>query len=421
MPTSSRRTISLAIIISAGIILILLALTIGNLRYARENPGGNDFLVHWMGTRKLLVEGVSPYSNETAEAIQTFAYGRPARADEHQLRVAYPLYSIVLFLPFALVKDFVLARALWMTLLEVGLVFLAFLSARLAKWRPQPVLLTAYLLFAILSYHSLRPVINGNAVIVIAILICGGLLAVKNKADELGGVLFAFSTIKPQLTVLLLVFVVIWALKQGRQKIVIWLLSTVVLLILSAMLLIPDWIIQNALEILRYPQYNPPLTLQTALSEIFPSFGIRIGWAAAGIIAVILLLEWLYALRGGIKEFLFASVITLLASQWIGIPTDPGNFIILFPAIVLILEAWERRWVRGAKYYNMILLLIIFVLPWLIFLQTVEAGPQPQQSPVMFLPLPTFLWIFLYWSRWWILQADEKVQVDYLDDETPLL
>lgn len=417
MSNPSRKPLILSIALIFGLVAILVLLTFGNLNYARNNPGGNDFLVHWMGTRNLIVEGVSPYSDQTAIDIQTYAYGRPARQGEHELRFAYPLYSVIFFLPFALVKDFVIARAMWMTLLEVSLIVIAFLGIRLTNWRPNPFVLAMYLLFSLLSYHALRPVINGNAVVLVTLFITGGLVAIRYKADELGGVLFAFATIKPHLALLFVLFVIIWSIRKRRLKILIWLFSTLLLLVLSTMLLIPDWLLQNFLEILRYPQYNPPLNLATALGDLLPAFGNRVGWAIAVIAALVLLLEWGFAFRGQIKSFFFTAVITLLASQWIGIPTDPGNFVILYPAIGLILEAWSRRWKSGGGYFNTLLLLALSFLPWIIFLQTLESGAQPQQSPVMFLPLPVMLWFLLYWSRWWILQSDEQFPLEYFEDE----
>ena len=92
-----------------AVILIILAsalLLYANYAFVQQNPGGNDFLVHWVGARALLVDGISPYSDEVAERIQTLAYGRPAQPGEHELRVAYPLYSVLVFLPFAFFSDY---------------------------------------------------------------------------------------------------------------------------------------------------------------------------------------------------------------------------------------------------------------------------------------------------------------------------
>lgn len=397
------------------VVAILALVTWGNYQYVRQNPGGNDFLVHWVGTRSLVFQGLSPYSDETALEIQKTAYGRPARAGEHELRVAYPLYSIVLFLPYALIGDFSLARALWMTTLEVAMIVLSLLSMRLTTWRPKFSILISFLIFSIVWYHGLRPLINGNAVILVALGIVGAFWAIREGADELAGVLLAFTTIKPQLSILLIIFVSLFALWQRRWRILFWLSGTVILLSLGAALLLPDWILQNLREVLRYPAYNPPGTLQAALRIWFPLFGNRLGWVVTGVLVLMLLLEWRFALRAEFRHFLWTACLTLTASQWVGIQTDPGNFIILMPALVLVFSVWEERWRRAGHLFALITMLFLFLGIWALFLATVEYGYQPQQSPVMFLPLPAFLLLTLYWVRWWALRVPQ-VWIDLLTE-----
>ncbi len=150
---------------------------------------------------------------------------------------------------------------------------------------------------------------------------------------------------------------------QARQKkVLLWFFVTLLLLVLSAMLLIPDWLVQNFMEILRYPGYNPAINLQSALVEVLPGFGARLGWAISGVLALLLLIEWGIAARSNFRGLLWAAMITLLATQWIGIPTDPGNFIILFPAIVLIFESWERRWRNAGKFFVILCLILCLSL-----------------------------------------------------------
>ena len=402
---SYRRNPNLLFSITIILGLVLLALlSWSNYQYARQNPGGNDFLVHWMGTRNFLLNGTSPYSDQTALAIQTMAYGRPAKPGEHELRVAYPLYSIVLFTPFALIPDFTLARAVWMTLLEAGLILVSYFSIRIADWKPNVLIVALFMVFSIFWYHGLRPLINGNAVIIIALLFVGAFNAIKSGNDELAGVLLAFSTIKPQLSVLLLVFVLVWSFRQRRLKIAIWLLTTVLLLILSSVLLIPDWLLQNIREIMRYPGYNPPGTLAAALLALLPGLGKRLPYIIAGILGLIVLAEWfLVRVHTDFKTFLWTASLTLVISQWIGIQTDPGNFIILLPALVLSLSLLESRW-RWGKVFTYVILLGLFFGLWILFIQTAIPGSQVQQSPIMFLPLPAVLLALLYWVRWWVFR-----------------
>jgi hypothetical protein len=397
-----RRNKTLQFILAVtGILVILGLLSWGNYLYATQNPGGNDFLVHWMGTRSFLTEGVSPYSDEAALKIQQMAYGRPAQQGEHELRVAYPLYSIVLFFPFSLISNFVLARALWMTLLEVGLFLFSWVCIRLADWRPSLLMTAGFFIFSILWYHAFRPLINGNAVILVALMVAGGLLALRNEADELAGVLFAFSTIKPQVVVLLILFVLIWGIRSKRWRLVGWLVGTIALLSASVALLMPDWILQNLREVLRYPGYNPPGTLQAALGIYLPAMGQRIGWGIAGVLGIILLIEWWLSIRWEFRGFLWTACLTLVFSQWMGIQTDPGNFIVVLPALTLIFALWQERWTRLGNILSISSLVILFLGIWALFLGTVTYGNQPQQSPIMFLPLPSFLIIALFWVRWW--------------------
>ncbi len=397
--SNSAWAFGIGLVVGLGLLGLL---TWGNLNYVKQNPGGNDFLVHWMGTRSFLVDGISPYSDQTAIKIQTFAYGAPAQKGQHELRVAYPLYSIILFFPFALFSDFSTARAVWMTVLEVGLVALSILSIRLANWKANLVTLAVFMLFSLVWYNAVRPLINGNAVILVALMLVGALLAIRGGADELAGVLLAFSTIKPQVVLVFLVFIVFWAIFNRRWKLVAWLVGTVIILSAVAAFLLPDWIVQNIREVLRYPGYNPPGTPGAALATWFPAMGERLGLGITAIILIILIFQWIIGRNEDGRGFIWIACLTLVASQWVGIQTDPGNFIVVFPAIPFIFALVEERYRRSGWVISIILMLIITVGLWYVFLRTVDySGGQPQQSPVMFFPLPALLFILLYWVRWW--------------------
>lgn len=405
-----RRRNTTWIWILAAIVAVVVAvfLTIGNYHYASLNPGGNDFLVHWMGTRSYITEGLSPYSDEVALRIQNMVYGRPAQAGEHELRVAYPLYSIIFFLPFALIKDFTMARAIWMTVLEIALVVLCFLSLRLTRWKPTPLILMLLLLFSLFWYHGLRALILGNAVVLVTLLLVGALLAIRSGADELGGVLLAFATIKPQVVVVLLIFITLWAVTRRRWKIIFWLYGTVALLSGASALLMPDWIMQNLREVIRYPAYNPPGTPAAVFSVYMPGIGAQIGRGVSIFLGVVLLIEWFLSLRGDFRAFLWTVCLTLVASQWIGIQTDPGNFIVLYPALILVLAMWDERWHHSSSLVIIGTLVLLFVGIWIVFMHTLERSYQPIQSPMLFFPLPLFMLASLYGVRWWAVRPQKS-------------
>jgi hypothetical protein len=399
------------------LIALLVILTIGNYQYSKTSPGGTDFLVHWVGTRAYFTQGISPYSDEVAHQIQKMVYGRAALPGEHELRVAYPFYSVILFFPLAAISDFNLARAIWMTLLEAGLIGLTLISVQLTSWRPKNWLMILLLVFSLVWYHAMRALINGNVIILIALGIVGVFYAIKVNIDELAGVLLALITIKPQVAFIIILYVLIWAGFQHRYRIIGWFFITLILLAGCATLLIPDWILQNIREILRYPGYNPPGTPATALATWFPAVGPRIGTVISLAALVIILVEWWLARHVEFRHFLWTGCLTIVLSVWSGIQTDPGNFIIMIPALILFFSILDERWPNTSKVITASVLGGLLVSLWALFIRTVQNSYQPIQNPILFFPLPLILLILLYWIRFWATRPPKLFYETFHQDE----
>lgn len=390
-------------IIQVFLILIIVGLLIfGNLEFTSKNPGGNDFLVHWVGTKSFIKEGTSPYSDQVALEIQNLVYGRPATSGEHELRVAYPFYSFFLFLPFSLIENYSTARALWMVFLEILLIFSTIITIKVVNWRPKFLMLFLIMVFSIFWYHGLRAIINGNAVVVILFFCIMCIYAIINKQDEIAGICLAIITIKPQVVLAVIVFISLWSILNHRRKIFFWFLGTVTVFILLGLFFLPNWPIEFLREVLRYPSYNPPGTPASSLSELLPGAGRQLGLILSGVSVLLLLVEWVLTKNSTNLKFVWTVSLTLILGQWINIQTDPGNFIIMFPAVVLILRMVENRWKSYGHWIILSFLSILFFFPWLLFLRTIDFGYQPLQNPIMFFPVPLILLSGLYWVRWWV-------------------
>jgi len=199
-----------------------------------------------------------------------------------------------------------------------------------------------------------------------------------------------------------LVFIVFWSVFNRRWRLIAWLVGTTILLAAVAWFFMPDWILQNIREVVRYPGYNPPGTPGAALATWFPAMGQRIGLGLTAVLMVVLACEWFIGRKSDYRGFLWLACLTLVASQWIGIQTDPGNFIVCLPALVLVFALIEERYKRQGWVISVLIMLLLLVGLWVLFVQTIDySAGQPQQSPIMFFPLPAFLFLLLYWVRWW--------------------
>lgn len=389
------------------IFIVLIIIIIGlfffaNLQYTRNNPGGNDFLVHWVGTRTFVQESISPYSDSVALEIQNLVYGRPARSGEHELRVAYPFYSIFLFLPFSLIEDFTLARAIWMTFLELSIILSVIIILKVVNWKPRLLMMILLIVFGLFWYHALRSIINGNVVVLILFTITLVFYGIKNQMDELVGISMALMTIKPQVVLVFLIFILIWSIVNHRAKIIFWFIGTLLLLLLISVFILPSWPIEFLREVLRYPEYNPPGTPATALAVIMPGIGRQLGIIISALSVVVLLSEWVLGRHNKDLMLFWVGCLTLVVGQWVNIQTDPGNFVVMFPAILLSFKVIEGRWKSKGQWVNIFLLSLLFFVPWLIFINSINYDYQPIQNPIMFFPVPIMLVVILYWVRWWV-------------------
>jgi hypothetical protein len=359
------RAISRSPLVRAVVLLILggllLALGIANYRVSNQFPGGNDFLPRWVGAREWLQRGTSPYDPRVSEAAQRMIYGRLAdpAAGEDIAHFAYPP-AMLSSAPLASLPSLA-ARAVWMTLIEVSLPALIIMGMGLAHWRPPLWLQVALLLFAVLSYHGIRTVLLGQFAAIEAVLMVGTLLAIQRRQDQLAGILLGLSIAKPHMAVLLIPFVLLWAVRSGRTIVAGWATATVGLLIGVSIALIPDWPVQWLRQLLDYPTYTvigPPVSVLTGL--------LPRGQAALTLILCLLLLayliwEWLQSLGKEDRWFQWTAAMTLTITNLIALRTATTNFVVLFPALVLIFALWHERWGKAGEVAILLAILCLLI------------------------------------------------------------
>lgn len=393
-------------ILAGAVIVLCLLLTWINYQFAKANPGGADFLTNWMSTRSFITEGQSPYSAETSQNIQTASADLGMASGELLPKFALPLYGMLILSPFALIKDFILARALWMTVLEVSLFAIIFLSMQLIYWKINPVLLTALFLFGLFGFHGIMPLLDGNLIILVTLLALSTLIAIHNKQDEVAGLLMAFTTILPVPMGLFLIFALIWLIGNRRGKVIAWFSATLFLLLGFSFALIPNWIVQFLTNIVTSYHELDPGSPGGVLISRWGAVGGRLSFGISIVIGLIILLEWWQAVKGGQKRFIWTALLTLALGTWSGIKTSPLNYVILYPALIMGLELLYERWKNRANGIILTILALLFLGNWAIFLVTMSANFQTGVSSFLFLPLPITTIVLLYWSKWWVEKSN---------------
>jgi hypothetical protein len=304
---------------------------------------------------------------------------------------------MLFFAPFGLL-NYPAARALWMTVLEAGLVGLGLASIQLVGWRLPRSTLVIVLVFALLWYYGLRGLIDGQFAILDALAMVAALLAIQRHRDFVAGLLLGLSTAKPQMAFLLLPFVLVWAISRKRWNLFGWSLAFCLLLPGAFLMVMPDWPLQMWRQMQIYPSYaviGSPISILVAQTGTLSQ---RLDWIITAVFVLYLLVEWGITLRSREDRFVWTSLMTLVITNWVAYRTATTNYVVLLPAVFLVSAYLEARWPNSGRALALAALGFVFLVGWAVFLTTVRGNVE--QWPA-YLPLPTLGLLGLLVVRNW--------------------
>ena len=385
-----------------AILLICLALAVlgglvwANMQYIHAQPAEKDFLVPWQGM---------PYSDPATQRAQILYYGRLAAPGQDPLALWLPFPVELLYFPIALVNDYVLARAIWTTFLEIALVALAFLSLRMTGWKPGRIFLPVILFFPLLWVYGVFSLESGNAAGFIALALVGFLLALRSERDELAGGLLILLVSSARFIGVLTFFILWWIIYQHRWRVLWGFMMGLAVLLGLAFLFLPGWFLPFLSGMLSHSIYTIGFSTTGIFASLSPVVGPRLAWVLAGILLLILFFEWGNTLAKDFKAFLWMVSLTVSVTPLLGIPMFPNDYLILIVPLMLMLallgerQPWLKRW--GVP--GMVILLLAGL--WYLAFALTSANAYVTLINILILFLPVMLVLGLYWMRWWYIRT----------------
>ena len=366
MTSKEKKQNYLALIIVIAIFIALLFF--GNYIFAKNQPGGTDFLYRWLPTRLVLFEDYqNPYSSAIEYQVELMHHGHAHGEDETPGIFAYPYYTMAVFLPFALIKDFLLARAAWMTLMELAHVGIILLTLRMVKVIPAKSIILALTLFALFSAEFTQALIDGNPSSLAAFFAVLSLFFISRKSDTWAGVFLTLATIKPQLAILFFALVWIWAFFRQRWGIIYSSLATLLLLLGVSFLLQPSWFAEFINDLTTYTNVASPSTPRAILAYWMPApFANSIAWGLTILSTFTLLGIWIHSFKKDFSGFLWAYSFTFAIMPLTGITSAKSNYIAMLPAVILLLQYGSKKF-KNSEFWLSSFLWIWIGLSWYFF------------------------------------------------------
>lgn len=351
---------------------------------ANNRPRGNlsDLYPRWLGARELLLHGRDPYSAEVTREIQAGYYGRPLDPSRpgdprDQAGFAYPVY-VVFFLAPTVNLPFATIQRSFFWLLIVLTSASTILWFRVLRWSPPVATQFSALVLTLGSIAVMQGLKLQQISLLIAALICAAIALLAADQLVLAGVLLAVASVKPQLVLLLLIWLAIWTLGDWRRRYRLALsfcLSMAILLAASERYL-PHWIPRFWHALGAYRNYAPSSSVMDGLIGAPWSRALEL-LALAGLLAAC----WRER-RQVANSSSFAFMTSMVLATTILVLPMPAQYnqVLLIPSLLFLVKDRHSIWQSGTAN-RVLLVTTASLLLWSWMASAVLAGLSFAVSP----------------------------------------
>jgi hypothetical protein len=192
-----------------------------------------------------------------------------------------------------------------------------------------------------------------------------------------------------------------WVFYRRRWRILSGMLMALALVLALAFLLLPNWFIPFLRGFISHLGHTSAISSIKIFASWSPVAGVRLGWALAGILLLLLCVEWGAAMRNEPRHLIWTACLTVTAMPLMGVSMNSASYVVLFVPLMLLLgvlaggNASKGRWGPAV-----LVLLIFFIGLWglVAVLSILNAGMALVE--VLFLLLPLLILPSLFWVRW---------------------
>ena len=402
MRGKSAAILILSVLLAAGMSYYYFGLFLPRVQSARAVQNlasgyafGADFYPIWLTSRECLQGRHNPYDSQVTREIQRGLFGRtmsraiPGDPPSDYRAFSYPAFVSLLgvsvaWLPFAGARMVV---ALLLAFLNGASVFL---WTGALRWKVSRSSLIVIVILVFSSYPVLEGLYAGQIGLFVGFLMAAVFFALNQDSQYTAGALLALTTMKPQVSMLLILYLLLWAGAdwKRRRTFALTFLITAAALFCAPLPIWPHWPLDWVHTLLNYGNYSrPPL-----LPDLFGPY--------AGTVLTILLLAIAFRLAWKNRrvppsspEFALTVAVLLALTVLILLPEHAVyDHVILLPGIILVIRHWHVIWQRSAVVRSTLAIAAAaFFWPWMaaLFVGIAYVVAPQQASALMLVPLRT--------------------------------
>jgi len=382
-----------------------------NLNLSEQFVHQDEFAPRWVAAKQWMTEGTSPYDREVFEQTQALWKPYGYTADEvsqgHYLDLVWNLF---LFLPFSFLP-YLVARAIWMTIITLALFFSIWFGFDLAGVRFHPIEKVLIALLITLSYPCFKLILNASVLpLYVFFMIIGTKKGLEGRSTA-AGIYFLLSFGMFPLSLILAIFFAIWLGSRRDSGFLSIYLAGFAFLLVTSLILFPSWIPEwfaNLVQV--HPDLSWVDTPLMRMADFFPGAYQPLAISLHVLTLFMLLVEWYGLPESGERQIRWKALLTMNLISFLNPASSAVYLLLAWPGLFLFFNFLDEKWKIGGKIVSWTVFLILLNSFWTDFQKTQNWSST--ESTVVSILLPIIALIGLEWTRWWAMESPKPLIED---------
>ena len=382
-----------------------------NLNLSEQFVHQDEFAPRWVAAKQWMTEGTSPYDREVFEQTQAlwkpYGYTADELSQGHYLDLVWNLF---LFLPFSFLP-YLVARAIWMTIITLAVFFCVWFGFDLAGVRFHPIEKVLIALLITLSYPSFKLILNASVLpLYVFFMIIGTKKALEGRSTA-AGIYFLLSFGMFPLSLILAIFFAIWLGSRRDSGFLSIYLAGFAFLLVTSLILFPGWIPEwfaNLVQV--HPDLSWVDTPLMRMADFFPGAYQPLAISLHVLTLFMLLVEWYGLPESGERQIRWKALLTMNLISFLNPASSAVYLLLAWPGLFLFFNFLDEKWKIGGKIVSWTVFLILLNSFWTDFQKTQNWSST--ESTVVSVLLPIIALIGLEWTRWWAMESPKPLIED---------
>ena len=382
-----------------------------NLNLSEQFVHQDEFAPRWVAAKQWMTEGTSPYDREVFE--QTQALWKPYGYTADRFSQGYYLdlvWNLFLFLPFSFLP-YLVARAIWMTIISLALFLSVWFGFDLAGVRFHLIEKVLIALLITLSYPCFKLILNASVLpLYVFFMIIGTKKGLEGRSTA-AGIYFLLSFGMFPLSLILAIFFAIWLGSRRDSGFLSIYLAGFAFLLVTSLILFPGWIPEwfaNLVQV--HPDLSWVDTPLMRMADFFPGAYQPLAISLHVLTLFMLLVEWYGLPESGERQIRWKALLTMNLISFLNPASSAVYLLLAWPGLFLFFNFLDEKWKIGGKIVSWTVFLILLNSFWTDFQKTQNWSST--ESTVVSVFLPIIAMIGLEWTRWWAMESPKPLIED---------